>query len=346
MLTFSARFLSVGDTSSSAKQGSRMTAVAPARAAGRERAHLERWDEWREELGTAFNRLVPEPLDGRLPDGHLDGGGLGELAAFTVTGSPQVVRRTAGAVRGRPAELLKICLQVRGRATVHQDGAEVVVEPGQMAMYDTGRPYDLRLEGAWVCAVLAFPGSALGLPRKAVDAARMRPMSVAAGPGAVLAGFVTSSVAQLATIGSGSAERLGEAGLHLVAGALSGAVPADGAAAIADAARLRVLAYVRAHLADPDLSHAAVAAAHHMAPRTLTRLFEHEPATVSEYIRSRRLHAVRRDLGDPLLAGRSIAAVAARWCFTDQANLTRAFRAEFGLTPSEFRRQSTSTWRN
>lgn len=314
-----------------------MTAVAPARA-----------EAWREELGTAFNRLVPEPLDSRLPDGHLDGGTLGELAAFTVTGSPQVVRRTAGAVRGRPAELLKICLQVRGRATVHQDGAEVVVEPGQMAMYDTGRPYDLRLEGAWVCAVLAFPGPALGLPRQAVDAARMRPMSVAAGPGAVLAGFVTSSVAQLSTIGSGSAGRLGEAGLHLVAGALSGAAPADGAETPhgRDAARLRVLAYVRAHLADSDLSHARVAAAHHMAPRSLTRLFEHEPATVSEYIRSRRLHAVRRDLGDPLLAARSIAAVAARWCLTDQAHLTRAFRAEFGLTPSEFRRQSTTTWRN
>jgi AraC-like DNA-binding protein len=310
-----------------------MTAVAPARA-----------EAWRDELGTAFNRLVPEPLDGRLPDGHLDGGGLGSLAAFTVTGSPQVVRRTSGVVRRRPAELLKICLQVRGRATVHQDGAEVVVEPGQMAMYDTGRPYDLRLEGSWACAVLAFPGPALGLPRHAVDAARMRPLSVADGPGAVLAGFVTSSVTQLPTIGPGSAERLGVAGLHLVAGALSGALPAAGAGSPhwQDAVRLQVLAYVRAHLADPDLSHARVAAAHHMAPRSLTRLFEHEPATVSEYIRSRRLDAVRRDLGDPLLAARSIAAVAARWCFTDQAHLTRAFRAEFGLTPSEFRRNTTT----
>jgi len=308
-----------------------MTAVATARA-----------EAWRDELGTAFNRLVPEPLDGRLPDGRLAGGGLGALAAFTVTGSPQVVRRTAGVVRRRPAELLKICLQVRGRATVHQDGAEVVVEPGQMAMYDTGRPYDLRLEGAWACAVLAFPGPALGLPRQAVDVARMRALSVAAGPGAVLAGFVTSSVRQLGAMPAGAAERLGEAGLHLVAGALSGAVPADGAA-VADAVRLQVLAYVRAHLADPELSHARVAAVHHMAPRTLTRLFEHEPASVSEYIRARRLHAVRRDLGDPLLAGRSIAAVAARWCLTDQAHLTRAFRAEFGLTPSEFRRKSTNS---
>jgi AraC-like DNA-binding protein/plasmid stabilization system protein ParE len=311
-----------------------MTAVAPVRAAGRERA-----EEWRDELGTAFNRLVPEPLDGRLPDGHLDGGGLGTLCAFTVTGSPQVVRRTAAATRRQPAELLKICLQVRGRATVHQDGAEVVVEPGHMAMYDTSRPYDLRLEGSWTCAVLAFPGAALALPRQTVDAARMRALPVGSGSGAVLAGFVATAVLQRGSIAPGSAERLGEAGLHLVAGALSGALPADGAAA-ADAARLQVLAYVRAHLDDPDLSHATVAAAHHMAPRTLTRLFEAEPFTVSQYIRSGRLHAVRRDLGDALTAGRTIAAVAARWCFTDQAHFTRAFRAEFGVTPSELRGSS------
>ena len=61
-----------------------------------------------------------------------------------------------------------------------------------------------------------------------------------------------------------------------------------------------MLAYIRAHLDNPDLSHTQVAAAHHMAPRTLSRLFEGEPVSVSAY--------------------------------------TRAYRAEFGLTPSQARR--------
>jgi AraC-like DNA-binding protein len=94
-----------------------------------------------------------------------------------------------------------------------------------------------------------------------------------------------------------------------------------------DALRLQVLGYVRAHLADPHLSHGDVAAAHHMAGRTLHRLFEHEPFTVTDYIRVQRLAAVHRDLTDPLLRNRSIAAIAARWGFTDQAHFTRAFRA-------------------
>ena len=78
-----------------------------------------------------------------------------------------------------------------------------------------------------------------------------------------------------------------------------------------------------------------------MAPRTLDRLFEHEPLTVTGYIRSCRLEAVRRDLSNPLLAYRSIATIAARWCFVDQAHFTRAFRAHFGTTPSAVRRGAT-----
>jgi AraC-like DNA-binding protein len=76
-----------------------------------------------------------------------------------------------------------------------------------------------------------------------------------------------------------------------------------------------------------------------MSARTLHRMFEHEASTVTDYIRSRRLGAVLRDLTDPVLANRSIAAIAARWCFTDQAHFTRAFRARYGISPSAARRE-------
>ena len=70
----------------------------------------------------------------------------------------------------------------------------------------------------------------------------------------------------------------------MVAGTLIDAAQPNDAAA-ADALRLQVLNYIRAHLADPALTHAQVAAAHCMAARTLHRLFEHEPHTVTDYIR-------------------------------------------------------------
>jgi AraC-like DNA-binding protein len=297
----------------------------------------ERTERWRVDLGDAFSRLAPVQLDTHQPEGRMAGLQLGQLVAFQVDGTPQVVRRTPAAVRAAPNDLYKICVQVRGRATVHQDDREVVLEPGQMAIYDTGRPYDLRLERQWSCAVLAFPRTALGLPEHLLTASMTQPLPLTDGPGAVLADFVRAAVRQHESIHTAAATRLGEAGLHLIAGTLTEAA-APNADETADALRLQILGYVRTHLTDPDLSHAHVAAAHHMAGRTLHRLFEHEPLTVTDYIRVQRLAAVHRDLADPLLRNRSIAALAARWGFIDQAHFTRAFRAHYGTTPSHFRR--------
>jgi transcriptional regulator GlxA family with amidase domain len=58
---------------------------------------------------------------------------------------------------------------------------------------------------------------------------------------------------------------------------------------------------------------------------------------VSGLIRHERLEAVRRDLEDPLLANRSVAAIAARWCFFDAAHFSRVFRQHYGYPPSAVR---------
>lgn len=301
---------------------------------------------WREQLGVSFGRLAPETVDGNRehgPRGTMRGTRLGPLTAYRISGTPQVVRRTPAAVRREPVDLLKICVQIAGRATVHQDGREIRIAPGQMAVYDTGRPYDLLLEPEWSCAVLAFPRTALHLPEHTVLAALDRAYSLAQGPGAVLTDFVSSIVRQNDALGPGASARMGEAGLHLVAGTLSDAAPSfeEGGEAAADAMRMRIFDYVRTHLAEPDLTHARVAAAHHMAARTLHRLFEDEPRSVSECIRVWRLEGVMRELTDPALAHRGIAVIAARWCFVEQAHFTRLFHAHYGMTPSAARKHST-----
>jgi AraC-like DNA-binding protein len=110
---------------------------------------------WRANLGAAFCDLVPGRLDHAPPPaGALRGGPLGEVTVFTVSGSPQTVRRTTTAVRHSPADMLKVCVALRGRATVHQDDREISLAPGQLGLYDIGRPYELRLEGRWTCAVM------------------------------------------------------------------------------------------------------------------------------------------------------------------------------------------------
>jgi hypothetical protein len=62
--------------------------------------------------------------------------------------------------------------------------------------------------------------------------------------------------------------------------------------------RDHVLAYIRARLDDPRLSRSTIAAAHHMSPRTLDRLFGGQPWSVRDWIdaREREYLTVYRDV--------------------------------------------------
>jgi AraC-like DNA-binding protein len=294
-------------------------------------------EPWRVNLGAAFQDLVPGGVDNQpAPRGSLSGVRLGPVGMFTVSGTPQVVQRTTSAVRRSPGDLIKVCVQLHGRATVQQGSHEVALGPGELAVYDTGRPYRIRLDGAWTCAVMALPRDAIGLPDSDLDHGMHRVYPATHGPGSVLSHFVVSTVAQPGPPGAAAAAKLGEAGSTLLAGTLLD----DGDLAATDAAddmRAHVIRFVRAHLDDPRLSRAGIADAHHMSVRTLDRLFADQPWSVSGLIRHERLEAVRRDLTDPALRNRGVAALAARWCFFDAAHFSRVFRQHYGYPPSRTR---------
>jgi AraC-like DNA-binding protein len=292
---------------------------------------------WRATLGTAFADLIPDPLDREIaPQGTLSGLELGGAAVFTVAGSPQTVRRSTTAMRHSPADMLKVCVQLRGRTTVHQGDLEIVLDPGQFAVYDMARPYALRLEGTWACAVMAVRRDLIEVPAGRLHSAMGRAYPSSQGLGLLLSQFITSTVSQRDSVEVAATGKLGEAGACLLAGSLTG----NGDAALHGGTRVlrdRVMAYILAHLEDPRLSRSTVAAAHSMSPRTLDRIFGGEEWSVSGYIRHERLEAVRRDLENPALTHRGVSALAARWCFFDAAHFSRCFREAYGYPPSQAR---------
>jgi AraC-like DNA-binding protein len=99
-----------------------------------------------------------------------------------------------------------------------------------------------------------------------------------------------------------------------------------------------VQAFIQQHLGDQKLCPAAIAAAHHISLRALHQLFHDEGLTVAGWIRGRRLERCRRDLSDPALALRPVAAIAARWGFSSASDFTPAFHTVHGLPPSQYRR--------
>jgi len=72
-----------------------------------------------------------------------------------------------------------------------------------------------------------------------------------------------------------------------------------------------------------------------MSRSNLYRLFE-DGGGVARYIRRERLLEARAVLSNPATA-RPVAAVAEDLCFADASSFSRAFKREFGYTPSEAR---------
>jgi AraC-like DNA-binding protein len=102
---------------------------------------------------------------------------------------------------------------------------------------------------------------------------------------------------------------------------------------------LRVLAYIEQRLADPSLSPDSIAEAHGISRRYLFKLFAAEELTVAGFIRSRRLERCARDLANSG-TDQTIGLVAARWGLPDHRHFSRVFKAAYGVTPTEFRRQA------
>ena len=291
-------------------------------------------DEWRDALAGNFNGLVPEsPARGeRSAEGWLSSAQLGDVAAFHVAGTTQTLVRAPARARKQPSDLLKVCIQRAGTATISQDGRQVLLAPGTMAIYDIDQPYTIALQGDWCCSVIAFPRSAFVASRHFIDAVICRPTSVRRGPGSVLAPLVASAINGGGSGGS-SEVLMGHASLDLLRAALA----AERLPERPDAVMLTIDSYIRRHLADPGLSHSSVAAAHHMSERTLHRLFEASGQSVTELIRAYRLDGILADLRSGSSAADSINQVAARWGMHDRPHLTRAFRVRFGMTPSQAR---------
>ena len=297
------------------------------------------FDHWRHLVAESFVPLAaetdyPETFRGQLRSRVLD-----RLCIVEVSASGHSVHRTPALVAQPGQRYFKLNLQLEGTGLLIQDNREAVLRPGDLAVYDTNRPYTLAFEEQSRVMVVMFPHDSLSLPSDYVG--QLSAVRLAGGNG--LTGIVGPFIAQLAenldAISGPSGSRLAANALDLVSTMLHSEL---------DMARdsmkpqmllaTSVREYIEANLADPQLSPASIAAAHFISTRHLHNIFHESGATVASWIRSQRLERIRRDLRDPLHNGAPVGAVAAQWGFLDAAHFSRSFRDAFGESPSEWRR--------
>lgn len=264
---------------------------------------------------------------------------LATLGLSRVTSTTQRVKRTPAKISHAVEDFFLVSIQTVGQGTLVQDGRAAKLNPGDFALYDSTRPYELIFEGDFQQYVLRLPGPGLRSRLKRAEALTAQVVSGSRGAGHLMISMIRSLAADIETLEPASVAAVAESVEHiLIAGlcSLPGASepPVSGLTAFH---REQIKSYARQRLRDPRLSAAEIAAHLRLSPSTVHRVFAGEPETITNWIWSQRLDSVKRDLCDPSLAARSVSELAFGWGFNDAAHFSRAFRARFGCSPRELR---------
>ncbi|MFW0797333.1 helix-turn-helix domain-containing protein [Gordonia sp. CPCC 205515] len=299
------------------------------------------FDEWSAAVSSAFVPLTASPQVpvGRFRGG-LEGAEIGGLRMIRVRGTGAEIRRSTRTIRRADPGVLKVALSVSGNSVVHQHDRTASLAPGDVTVYDTSVPYRLMLPDQFDMLVAVVDRRRLPIgDRECIDGTA-RTISGADGIGSILRPAMLALHPSEPMAGLAQAAALLEAAfLDLVAASLRTNGSADPPAS-GDAVYLAARDHIEAHLAEPNLSPASVAAHLRVSLRYLQKLFAANDETPAAYIRRRRLERSRRDLADPLLTHRSVAAIAAAHGFVDGSHFSRVFHAAYGLSPRDFRQSA------
>ncbi|WP_422769873.1 helix-turn-helix domain-containing protein [Plantactinospora sp. WMMC1484] len=263
----------------------------------------------------------------------------GGATIFTARSTGIRLLRTARQARQDAAPVVALSVQRLGDGRHEQLCHRQIVPPGEMLMVDLSAPYDFSWSDEGAAGCIQVPVDQVGLP---LDVIRRAAVNLRTSP---LYDLVAMHVSQLVRdaerlTADPAADALGRASIELVRALIASAAHTEPLTrtVLAETLLARIRAYVRQHLAEPDLRPATIAAAHNVSLRHLYKVCAQADFSLEQWIIGERLRGARQELRRPESRGRTIATVARRWGFTDPTHFARRFRATYGLTPSEWRR--------
>lgn len=231
----------------------------------------------------------------------------------------------------------KLLWLIEGRAHLEQGARSIDIEAGHWVVTEADRPYEMEFDEGATFAVMVCASDDSGAWRNLAsrigshalpthDASRLALGSVLAAAAADVAlesdscSVLRYSVRHYLEIAAGRADETPRQNhpstRHLLAAAQS---------------------FVLSHLPRPDLRPDTIAAAISISRRTLYKAFAEAGESPQAYVQRMRLLRAKEWLGDPRHSHRSLTDLAMALGFNDAAYFSRAFRRQFGRTPSALR---------
>ena len=258
---------------------------------------------------------------------------IDDLALVDCECGPCAGSRGRAELADTDGEYVTVLITRSGSETVAQEGAEAYMRPGDAVAWDSTRPARFEVWEPLAKRSLLIPSSALDeVSGRAWTSAGVL-LDGKAPAVRLLTGYLDALSGTLPDLSMSGVTAARNATLELFIGALQPGGHVD-SSMVGPALRANMERWIERHLSDREVSPAAIAAAHNVSVRTVYRVFEMTGETVGEVVRIRRLAKARKDLTE---SGEPVSTIARRWRFSDSSHFSKAFKAHYGVSPSEYR---------
>lgn len=258
---------------------------------------------------------------------------MGDASVIWAECDPCRGRRGASEIASTTQASIGVLFILDGREKLSHPNHDAFVEAGQFTLWDTTRPLRFAVPERLRKLTLMLPTKLIAPTLRTLPRWR-RVFDARQGCGALL----SAQLRTLAGMPEGLDATSQQVALRSTLELLMAAISVQSGVSSSPSARIvaRARAHITRHLSEPDLNVESTARALGLSRRQLDRAFAEGGQSASRLIWSMRLERCRRDL---LLEPRStISEIAFRWGFSDAAHFSRAFRAAFAMSPSQYRR--------
>ena len=296
------------------------------------------WCDWMAQL---FNGLQTDLYGDTRFEGHLCVASAGEVVLTRLDADRHRVVRGSRRLRDSEEAYLKIVAPWSGTAQVHQNGQQACASNGSWVIYDTSQPYEVANPQHTEHLILTLPRRSIEQRGLRLEGLMGRNIGGSSGIARIALETMRSTYQELGTMSPPLAQRAGELLVDMVHLSLQELAGKATTRTQQQVLHDRICAYVATHLRDPGLSVEAIATALNCSKRHIHNGFTGQDMSLGAFIQHNRLQLVMRELRQPELAQHTITDIAMACGFSSSAHFSRAFKAYTGMSPSEYRQQST-----
>ncbi|MFC5695206.1 transcriptional regulator FeaR [Pseudomonas sp. GCM10022186] len=293
----------------------------------------DHFDEWLQGINQVCGRFGAKLLGSEF-SGAIREYKAGAIKLSFVDVAQARLFRTSKEVAQSDGKHFYLALQLNGHAGMEQAGNSIEMSPGDITLIDSTQPSEFvyRENSRQLSLILPRHVVEQGLRFSGVRCAQRIPAS---SPVAMLANRLILESTRQDSLSLPESEATLEAVVSLLRPALSAAEVEQDAH---ERMFRKTLRFIDEHIRAEELCPETIAREVGVSVRGLYRMFARKGLVVAQYIKNRRLDFCAESLRHAS-AELKLSALGYAWGFTDSSYFSTAFKARFGVSPSEYRRQ-------